>query len=67
MKKPQPPCQYCEDRQIGCHGTCDRYKSFRARLDYFNEMINERERPGREADAHMIKNTIESRRKWRKA
>lgn len=27
------PCLDCPDRSIGCHGTCERYKTFRAALD----------------------------------
>lgn len=27
------PCQDCPDRSIGCHGTCERYKTYRTTLD----------------------------------
>lgn len=27
------PCKDCPDRQIGCHGQCERYKAFRAARD----------------------------------
>lgn len=23
------PCYKCEERELGCHGKCDKYKSFR--------------------------------------
>ena len=23
-----PPCKDCTERQIGCHGRCDRYKAY---------------------------------------
>ena len=23
-----PPCKDCQDRQIGCHGKCDRYEKY---------------------------------------
>ena len=23
------PCMDCEDRMVGCHGSCERYKEFR--------------------------------------
>ena len=26
-------CLDCQDRHQGCHGTCERYKEFRQRLD----------------------------------
>lgn len=32
----KPPCKGCEERQIGCHSTCERYKAFRADLDEQN-------------------------------
>ena len=28
MKKPKAPCFKCEDRVIGCHSTCERYKEY---------------------------------------
>ena len=28
MKKPKAPCFKCEDRVIGCHGSCERYKEY---------------------------------------
>lgn len=27
------PCKNCNDRFVGCHGQCDRYKAFRADID----------------------------------
>ena len=26
------PCKDCKDRHIGCHGTCDRYKKYRSKI-----------------------------------
>lgn len=26
----QPPCYGCEDRQVGCHGKCERYSAWNA-------------------------------------
>lgn len=28
MKKAVSPCYKCEDRVIGCHGSCERYKLY---------------------------------------
>ena len=28
MKKPIAPCVDCQDRTPGCHGSCERYKSW---------------------------------------
>lgn len=30
-------CYNCEDRCVGCHGDCDRYKAYRANLKKHNE------------------------------
>lgn len=27
-----PPCKGCEDRAVGCHGSCERYKQYKAEL-----------------------------------
>lgn len=32
----KPPCKGCDERQIGCHSTCERYKAFRAALNEQN-------------------------------
>ena len=27
------PCHKCEDRHVGCHGSCERYKAYDAQQD----------------------------------
>lgn len=27
------PCYQCPDREMGCHGRCERYKAYRAEVD----------------------------------
>ena len=27
------PCYNCPDREMGCHGRCERYKAYRAEVD----------------------------------
>lgn len=27
------PCLECKERHVGCHGSCERYKEFREKLD----------------------------------
>ena len=27
------PCKGCEDRRLGCHGKCEKYKAWRAGMD----------------------------------
>ena len=33
MVKTMTPCRDCQDRHIGCHGTCTRYLMFKAVTD----------------------------------
>lgn len=35
------PCKDCEDREIGCHGKCDKYRDYHSRiLDDRRKMLN---------------------------
>ena len=27
------PCYHCPDREMGCHGRCERYAAYRAKMD----------------------------------
>jgi len=31
------PCKNCPDRQAGCHGKCEKYAAFRAKVDAIAE------------------------------
>lgn len=33
-------CKNCNDRHLGCHGTCERYLEDRAKLDEINRVKN---------------------------
>lgn len=33
MRKTTAPCYRCENRAVGCHGDCERYKEFRAAIE----------------------------------
>lgn len=33
MPKPTSPCKDCAEREVGCHGRCERYKTWRAEMD----------------------------------
>lgn len=38
------PCKDCNDRQLGCHGTCERYKKWKERTmrsDEYKKMCKE--------------------------
>ena len=32
-----PPCKDCKERFPACHGSCDRYKDWKKRLEKVNE------------------------------
>ena len=35
--KRNPPCYQCEERQLGCHGKCERYGEFHAKRRKLSE------------------------------
>ena len=39
-----PPCKDCTDRNTACHGSCDRYKEWKLRLDELNKARREYDR-----------------------
>ena len=42
------PCYHCPDREMGCHGRCERYAEYRAKIDEANAK-RELERSAKEA------------------
>lgn len=40
----KPPCKDCPDRIPGCHGSCDRYKKWKERLEEVNKARREYDR-----------------------
>lgn len=45
MNKPIVPCKGCEEREVGCHGICEKYKLFqKENAAYTKEAKEERER-----------------------
>ena len=39
MKRPVAPCKGCDDRELGCHSKCDRYKQFCKDQNKFMSLI----------------------------
>ena len=37
MRK-KPPCMNCPDRELNCHGSCEKYKGWRAELNEINRV-----------------------------
>ena len=35
------PCRYCTERKVGCHGKCNKYKSWKKESDAINRKINQ--------------------------
>lgn len=33
LEKNNVPCHGCEDRELGCHSKCDKYKKFKKYMD----------------------------------
>ena len=33
------PCKDCENREIGCHGNCEKYKAWKAELQEMKKQI----------------------------
>lgn len=37
----QSPCQFCTERFVGCHSTCENYISFRQSRDDYKNKVRE--------------------------
>lgn len=55
------PCRDCKDRHVGCHGECERYREFKARLAEINEQKAQESKSNAEYADYVIK--VENKRK----
>ena len=55
------PCAGCDDREIGCHAKCERYKDWRRVMDERREEEHRRQESKGTLSEHAI------RQMWRKA
>ena len=55
------PCADCQDRRVGCHTDCERYKEFRAERDAY--LARERYSPAADVRRIAVEKTIKRRRK----
>lgn len=39
MSREPAPCKECTERELACHGKCERYQAWRRRLDALNKKI----------------------------
>lgn len=38
--KPVPPCRRCEERTMGCHASCERYREYKEEVAAYNVKVN---------------------------
>lgn len=55
---PESPCYQCEKRSELCHSSCPEYKSYRAELDAYKEIVR------KEKEESQLINSIRRRRKY---
>ena len=39
MKQPEAPCLFCDERELGCHVTCDKYRKYAKEQKKYREYI----------------------------
>ena len=62
MAKTKPPCMGCTDRQVGCHGKCERFRQYKS--DYIAEKT--RENLARKDDAQLRDYAVEAQKRFKK-
>ena len=40
----RPPCYNCQEREVGCHSRCDKYKEWTAQLEKSKESKRQEQR-----------------------
>lgn len=59
---PTNPCKDCEEREVGCHGKCEKYQAYRSDLDQVKQVIRTQKETEAVADGYVV----EMRRKLRR-
>lgn len=44
IANPDSPCRRCNDRQVGCHGKCERYAEYRKSRDEYAALVRKHNR-----------------------
>lgn len=39
MREPEAPCLFCDERHVGCHTECDKYKAYTKERKAYREHI----------------------------
>lgn len=60
--KLKPPCYKCEERKLGCHGSCDKYKEYRDMKDKQNNEVNKIKEVGYWQRDYIVKAVRRSRK-----
>ncbi len=51
MKKPYPPCKGCTERVVGCHGSCEKYKTYQMDSQNYKQSVIAQTLGGQLADS----------------
>lgn len=60
------PCYGCEDRQVGCHGVCERYAAWKAEHEAEKDERYRRERPEIMTTTYKVDTAIKNNKRRRK-
>lgn len=60
------PCYGCEDRQVGCHGVCERYSAWKTEHDAEKDERYRRERPEIMTTTYKVDTAIKNNKRRRK-
>ena len=60
--KPMPPCKDCEDRELGCHSTCEKYIEFtkekakerKAKYDWYEKVYWKQDQVRSKSELHKL-------------
>lgn len=54
MQRPTSPCKECEEREVGCHGRCEKYQAYRSELDKVTQVIREQKEAEAVTDGYVV-------------
>lgn len=63
MQRPKVPCVNCPDREIGCHGHCEKYLEYCRQKDVLIKAYIAKKKGENEADELLIKGKIRNMKK----
>lgn len=60
------PCKDCNNRTVGCHGSCEKYITAKAAYDAEKELLREAREPDRICNSAKMDAVIKTKRMFRK-